>query len=311
MLRRTPLLALVGADGVGNRAARNRENVAMALPISRRFDQVDVFAPRPLAGNPLAVVHDAEGLSDEAMQTFAAWTRLSETTFVLPPTDPEADYRVRIFTPGGELPFAGHPTLGTCHVWLAAGGRPQRPDAVVVQQCAVGRVRVRREDDGLAFAAPPVVVRPADAALVDAVRQALRLSPGAVRAVAWLDSGFPQLALELDSAERVLSLQPDHAVLKTLAKVGVVGRHPPGGPADVEVRFFAAMIGIPEDPVTGSLQANLARWLMGDGRMPRRYVAAQGRCVGADGRVFLHEDGHGTLWVGGQVQPLVEGRVRL
>ncbi|UUX96088.1 PhzF family phenazine biosynthesis protein [Aquabacterium sp. J223] len=282
----------------------------MAPAITRRFDQVDVFAPRPLAGNPLAVVHDAVGLSDEAMQAFAGWTRLSETTFLLPPTDAEADYRVRIFTPGGELPFAGHPTLGSCHAWLAAGGRPRRPTEVV-QQCAVGRVRVRREDDGLAFAAPPVVVRPADAAVVDAVLRALGLSPEAVRAVAWLDSGFAQLALELDSADRVLGLQPDHAALKTLAKVGVVGRHRPGGPADVEVRFFAAMIGIPEDPVTGSLQANLARWLMADGRLPRRYVAAQGRCVGADGRVVLQEDDDGTLWVGGRVQPLVEGRVLL
>jgi len=280
------------------------------MTTTRRFQQVDVFTAEPLRGNPLAVVVDGQGLSDEQMATFARWTNLSETSFLLPPTDPAADYRVRIFTPGGELPFAGHPTLGSCQVWLNAGGQP-RDSSRVVQQCEIGLVAVRRGAAGrLAFAAPPTQVEPVDAELLHRVLPVLGLAREQVLQAAWLTNGPRQLALELDSAATVLALDPDHAALKNLTKVGVVGRHPAGGPGDVEVRFFAAPIGIPEDPVTGSLNANLARWLIADGRLPPRYTAVQGTRLGRAGRVYLEADGD-QVWVGGDVVTLIEGQVRL
>jgi PhzF family phenazine biosynthesis protein len=277
----------------------------------RRYAQVDVFSAQPLRGNPLAVVIDGTGLDDDQMARFARWTNLSETTFLLPPTHPEADYRVRIFTPGGELPFAGHPTLGSCQVWLQAGHKPRDP-SLIVQQCEVGLVPLRCEASGrLAFAAPPTSVEPVDAELLHRLYPALGLDPQQVLNAAWLSNGFPQLALELDSAATVLALKPDHAAIKPIGKVGVVGRHAPGShDADVEVRFFAAAIGVNEDPVTGSLNANLARWLMGDGRLPRRYVAAQGTCMDRAGRVYLEDDGR-QLWVGGDVVGLIEGSLAL
>jgi PhzF family phenazine biosynthesis protein len=276
---------------------------------SHRFDQVDVFTTQPLRGNPLAVVHGADGLDDAAMAAFARWTNLSETTFLLQPTDPAADYRVRIFTPGGELRFAGHPTLGSCFAWLAAGGQPQQ-SGEVVQQCGVGLVRVRRDGVRLAFAAPPTAVTAVEPALLAAVLRALHLAPAQCLAAAWLDNGMPQLVLELDSAATVLGLEPDHAALKGLAKVGVVGAWPAGSECAVEVRFFAAAIGIEEDPVTGSLNANLGHWLVDRRRVLPRYTAAQGSRLGRAGRVHVQRDG-GTLWIGGDVVPLVEGRLHL
>jgi len=275
----------------------------------RRFHQVDVFTSTPMLGNPLAVVHDAEGLSDDRMAAFARWTNLSETTFLLPPTDPEADYRVRILLPNGELPFAGHPTLGTCHAWLAAGGVPRQREEVV-QQCGVGLVRIRRDGARLAFAAPPTKVEAVDPALLERVVPALGLAPAQVRSAAWLTNGPRQLALELDEAGSVLAMTPDHAALAKLCDVGVVGRHPAGSDIDLEVRFFVPLLGVPEDPVTGSFNASIARWMMADGRMPRRYVARQGKTMGRDGRIHLHDDGD-QLWVGGDVVPLVEGTVAL
>jgi PhzF family phenazine biosynthesis protein len=277
-------------------------------PRRRDFSQVDVFTATPLLGNPLAVVHDGSGLSAERMQAFARWTNLSETTFLLPPTHPEADYRVRIFTPGGELPFAGHPTLGSCHVWLKAGGRPRR-DGVVVQECGIGLVPIRR-GERLAFAAPPTTVERADAELLHRVYAALGLEPARVRDAAWLSNGFPQLALLVDGAATVLALRPDHAALKSLGKVGVVGPHPAGGDADFEVRFFAAAIGINEDPVTGSLNANIARWLIDTDRAPAGYVAAQGTAMGRAGRIHVLRDAEGT-WIGGDVAACVDGTVLL
>ena len=277
-------------------------------PRRRAFSQVDVFTATPLLGNPLAVVHDGSGLSTERMQAFARWTNLSETTFLLPPTHPEADYRVRIFTPGGELPFAGHPTLGSCHVWLQAGGAPKQA-GTVVQECGVGLVAIRR-GERLAFAAPPTTVERADAELLHRVYAALGLDPARVRDTAWLSNGFPQLVLQVDSAATVLALKPDHAALKALGKVGVVGAHPAGGDLDFEVRFFAAAIGINEDPVTGSLNANVARWLIDSGRAPARYVAAQGSAMGRAGRIHVQRDDHGT-WIGGDVAPCIEGAVTL
>jgi PhzF family phenazine biosynthesis protein len=283
------------------------ENVS-ETPRRRDFSQVDVFTATPMLGNPLAVVHDGRGLSTERMQAFARWTNLSETTFLLPPTHPEADYRVRIFTPGGELPFAGHPTLGSCHVWLQAGGAPKQAD-VVVQECSVGLVAIRRSER-LAFAAPPTTVERVDAELLHRVYAALGLDPARVRDTAWLSNGFPQLVLLVDAAATVLALKPDHAALKSLGKVGVVGAYPAGSELDFEVRFFAAAIGINEDPVTGSLNANVARWLIDTGRAPARYVAGQGSAMGRAGRIHVQRDDHGT-WIGGDVAPCIAGTVML
>jgi PhzF family phenazine biosynthesis protein len=280
----------------------------LEAPRRRDFSQVDVFTATALLGNPLAVVHDGSGLPTERMAAFARWTNLSETTFLLPPTHAEADYRVRIFTPGGELPFAGHPTLGSCHVWLEAGGTPRRADTVV-QECGIGLVALRR-GERLAFAAPPTTVERVDAELLHRVYAALGLDPARVRDAAWLSNGFPQLTLLLDSAATVLALEPDHAALKAHGKVGVVGPHPAGGEADLEVRFFAAAIGIDEDPVTGSLNANIARWLIDSGRAPAGYVAAQGTAMGRAGRVHVRRDADGT-WIGGDVASCVDGTVLL
>ncbi len=275
---------------------------------ARAFSQVDVFTPAALLGNPLAVVHDGTGLSDAQMAQFARWTHLSETTFLLPPTNPEADYRVRIFTPGGELPFAGHPTLGSAHVWLAAGGAPRHAETIV-QECGVGLVPIRRAGR-LAFAAPKTSVERVDAELLHRVYDALGLAPERVRDAAWLSNGFPQLVLLVDDARTVLALKPDHSALKGLAKVGVVGPHAEGGECRFELRFFAAMIGIDEDPVTGSLNANVAQWLIDTGRAPARYVAAQGTAMGRAGRVHVERDARGT-WIGGDVAECIAGTVML
>jgi PhzF family phenazine biosynthesis protein len=278
--------------------------------MKRRFDQADVFAAVALAGNPLAVVHDAAGLDDDRMAAFARWTNLSETTFLLPPADPAADYRVRIFTPGGELPFAGHPTLGSAAAWLAAGGRPKQAGRVV-QECGVGLVTVRVDGERLAFEAPRSTVEPVDAGLLADVVAALGVDAARVLDAAWLDNGPRWLALRLDGAATVHALRPDHARLKTLAKVGVVGAAPAGDDAAFEVRAFAAPIGVAEDPVTGSLNASLAQWLIGAGRAPRSYVAAQGSALGRAGRVFIDADAEGRVWVGGRVRPVVVGEVDL
>ena len=277
-------------------------------PRRRDFSQVDVFTDTALLGNPLAVVHDGGGLDTERMAAFARWTNLSETTFLLPPTHPDADYRVRIFTPGGELPFAGHPTLGSCHVWLQAGGAPKR-SGVVVQECGIGLVTIRR-GDRLAFAAPPTAVERADAELLHRVYAALGLDPAWVRDAAWLANGPRQLTLLLDSAATVLALKPDHAALKALGKVGVVGPHPADSEFDFEVRFFAAAIGVNEDPVTGSLNANIARWLIDSERAPTRYVAAQGTAMGRAGRIHVLRDAEAT-WIGGDVAACIDGAVML
>jgi PhzF family phenazine biosynthesis protein len=277
-------------------------------PRRRDFSQVDVFTATALLGNPLAVVHDGRGLDDERMADFARWTNLSETTFLLPPTNPEADYRVRIFTPGGELPFAGHPTLGSCHVWLAAGGEPKRADTVV-QECGIGLVRIRRSER-LAFAAPPTIVEWVDAGLLQRVCAALGLDPARVRDAAFLTNGPRQLTLLLDDAATVLALKPDHSALKSLSKVGVVGPHPEGSACRFEVRFFAAPIGINEDPVTGSLNANIAHWLIDTGRAPAIYLAAQGTAMGRAGRVHVRRDAEAT-WIGGDVAVCIDGAVML
>jgi len=283
---------------------------------SRPFQQVDVFTATPYRGNPLAVVLDGSGLDDAAMQRFAAWTNLSETTFLLPPTAPQADYRVRIFTPGGELPFAGHPTLGSCHVWLAAGGQP-RQAGEVVQESAVGLVRIRRSGQRLAFAAPPLRRKDPAPAQLAQVARALGLKPQEIRAAQVLDNGPVWLALLVDNPQTVLALSPDHARLRELgAKVGVVHLDASKASADpatpaLLVRAFAAPIGVAEDPVTGSLNASLAQWLIGAGMAPGRYVASQGECLGRAGRVFIDQDADGTTWVGGDVSPCIAGTALL
>ncbi|WP_348753516.1 PhzF family phenazine biosynthesis protein [uncultured Aquincola sp.] len=283
----------------------------MSTPTSRRFTQLDVFTGRALYGNPLAVVHDAEGLSDERMAAFARWTNLSETTFLLPPTDPQADYRVRIFTPIGELPFAGHPTLGSCHAWLQAGGQPQGEQ--VVQQCEVGLVRVQRQMAGdvqrLAFAAPPRRREgPLPDEVLDRVCAGLKIPRDAILHHAWCDNGPGWAGVMLDSAADVLALHCDYAALGDV-KLGVVAPHPAGHEAQFELRAFIGG-GNFEDPVTGSLNAAVAQWLMGAGLAPQQYVAAQGTALGRAGRVYLSHDGT-DVWVGGEVAGCIEGRVSL
>jgi PhzF family phenazine biosynthesis protein len=271
------------------------------------YTEVDVFTDTALSGNPVAVVHDADDWTEPQMQSFARWTNLSETTFLLAPTAPEADYRVRIYTPGGELPFAGHPTLGTCHAWRERGGVPKTAGRAV-QQCGVGLVPVRVTGPRSAFAAPQARMSDVDDATLAPVLAALGLARGRVRAARWLDNGPKWLGLLVDGAATVLALEPDHAALKSLAKVGVVGAHPPGGECAVEVRAFAAPVGIPEDPVTGSLNANLAQWLMAEGVLPARYVAAQGTRLARAGRVHVERDGD-TVWVGGDCVTCVRGEL--
>ena len=275
----------------------------------RRFSQLDVFTTVPLRGNPLAVVHDAQGLTDAQMADVARWTNLSETTFLLPPDDPEADYRVRIFTPGGELPFAGHPTLGSCHAWLAAGGVP-RDAAVVVQQCGVGRVRVRRDGDRLAFAAPALRrTGPVEPTLRAQAVAALGLADDQVLRLEWIDNGPGWMGALLADAATVLALRPDFVAMRGL-KLGVVGPHPAGAECQFEVRAFVPGLGVPEDPVTGSLNAGLAQWLIGAGLAPAAYVAAQGAALGRAGRVHVQREG-ADVWIGGAVCPVVSGIVRL
>jgi PhzF family phenazine biosynthesis protein len=278
----------------------------------RRFAQVDVFTDVPLLGNPVAVVLDSDGLSTEQMQAFCDWTNLSEATFVLPPTDPEADYRVRIFCPGRELPFAGHPTLGTCHAWLEAGGAPKR-DAIM-QECGVGLVPIRRDASSgrLAFAAPPRQRSgPLDEADVDELVAALGIRRDDVVAHEWCDNGPGWRALLLRSADVVLAVRPDPVALAGL-DVGIAGVHEPGGAADLEVRAFFPGNGgaLAEDPVTGSLNAALGQWLIGSGRMPAHYVARQGTALGRDGRVSV-EQVDGQVWVGGASVSVLQGAADL
>ena len=274
----------------------------------RPFRQVKVFSADPLGGNPLAVVHSADGLSEAQMGALARWTNLSETTFLLPPTDPDADYYVRIFTPGGELPFAGHPTLGSCHAWLAAGGKPRKP-GLVVQQCGVGLVRVRCDGPRLEFAAPPVRRSgPLEQDLLAKIAKALALSSSDIVHNQWVDNGPGWCAVMLRSARQVLSLKPDWAALDSL-KLGVVGPHEAGHDAAFEVRAFVSPGGY-EDPVIGSLNASLAQWLIGAGLAASSYVAAQGTALRRAGRVHLRQDGEG-VWVGGDVVDVIRGEASL
>ena len=304
----------------------------------RLFKQVDVFTDTPYFGNPLAVVLGGSGLGDDAMQRFARWTNLSETTFLLPPTDASADYRVRIFTPGGELPFAGHPTLGSCHSWLQAGGQPKNAE-FIMQECGVGLVKIRREagTQRLAFAAPALKRSTPSPELLTQVAAALGVQPAQILAAQTLDNGPVWLGLLLDSPEAVLQLVPDHRALEQLGvDVGVAAIYPPedappliaranrearafdtapkatlSAAPDLEVRAFTTDSGINEDPATGSLNASLAQWLMAEGRMPARYLASQGVCLGRAGQVDLARDAQGQVWVGGDSVTCIDGQVTL
>jgi PhzF family phenazine biosynthesis protein len=270
-----------------------------------QFRQVDVFTDIPYLGNPVAVVLGADGLSDEQMQQFANWTNLSETTFVLPPRDAGADYLVRIFTAARELPFAGHPTLGTCHAWLEAGGRPAGPDAVV-QECAAGLITVRRTEAGLAFAAPPLVRSgPVDEQIAERVAQGLNVPRSDIVDIAWADNGPGWVAVLLASAEAVLAVKPGALDLD----VGVAGPYPDGSPEALEVRAFTPVVMSLEDPVTGSLNASLGQWLLGSGRLSSPYVASQGTALGRRGRVHVSQDDAGQVWVGGGTVTCITGTV--
>jgi PhzF family phenazine biosynthesis protein len=270
----------------------------------RRFAQVDVFGSGPCTGNPVAVVLDAEGLGEGEMQRFARWTNLAETTFVLPPTRPEADYRVRIFTPVLELPFAGHPTLGTCHAWLEAGGEPARADEIV-QECDAGLIRIRRGGERLAFEAPPLVRSgPASEEVTAKAAAALDLDRQEMLAVEWVDNGPGWIAVLLGSAERVLELRPGPLDFD----LGAVGFHPPGSPAAIELRAWAPVNGLAaEDPVTGSLNASVAQWLLGSGRLTAPYLATQGTAIDRAGRIHVSQDEEGTIWVGGHTETVIAG----
>ena len=281
----------------------------------RAFQQVDVFTATPYLGNPVAVVLQGDGLDDATMQLFARWTNLSETTFVLAPTDAQADYRLRIFTPGGELQFAGHPTLGSCHAWLLAGGSAKSAD-FVVQQCGVGLVRIRRDADMLAFGAPPLTRSDASVQLLGAVAAALGIGPTQVLSAQQLDNGTSWLGLLVDSPRTVQQMRPDFARLKGIGhKIGVaaVVHDAPAGSSSpaLEVRGFAPHLGVDEDPVTGSLNASLAQWLIADGHMPGQYVAAQGAALGRSGRVMVSTDPSHQIWIGGQAVSCITGTLRL
>lgn len=275
---------------------------------SRRFTQVDVFTTVPYAGNPVAVVLDAGGLDAEAMQQFARWTNLSEAAFLLPPRDSAADYRVRIFTPASELPFAGHPTLGSCHAWAEAGGSSHLQDTFV-QECGAGLVVVRRTRDGLAFAAPPLVRSGSvDPGLLAQVADALNVERTTILDAEWVDNGPGWLGVLLDSADAVLAVRPGVIDLD----VGIVGPYPAGSPEDFEVRAFFRVDGrTVEDPVTGSLNAALAGWLIRTGRTTAPYTARQGTALGRRGRVHVTQDDEGVIWTGGGTLTCINGHVQL
>lgn len=276
------------------------------------FKQVDVFSDQPLLGNPLAVVLAADELDEARMAAFARWTNLSETTFLLEPTDPRADYRVRIFTTLTELPFAGHPTLGSCHAWLEHGGVPKGEE--IIQQCGIGLVRIRRDGTQLAFTAPPLLrFEAVEALLLGQILHGLGLLPDALMDARWVDNGAGWLALRLKGRAAVLALQPDYAALPQGLAIGVFApwdAQPDGPDAQFEVRAFIPGDGMPEDPVTGSLNAGIAQWLLSEGLAPDSFVVSQGTATGRQGRVHIQRTAQ-NIWVGGAVVTCVDGSVSL
>lgn len=271
-----------------------------------QFSQVDVFASRPMVGNPVAVVHDADGWSDADMMALAKWTNLSETAFLLSPTTETADYRLRIFSPRGELPFAGHPTLGSAHAWLERGGAPRSPDCVI-QECGIGLVELRRSGERLTFKAPEFQRSgPIDNVTLVRAIAALGISVGDVLYSNWIDNGPGWIGLVLRSAEVVLGVRPDFVAMGEL-RIGVIGAYPQEGPADYEVRAFEPTLAVGEDPVTGSLNAGFGKWLIGEGLAPASYTVRQGTALGRSGEVAVAADAHGDVWVGGESRTLISG----
>jgi PhzF family phenazine biosynthesis protein len=278
---------------------------------NRRFIQCDVFSPKPYQGNGLAVVVDADGLTDEQMQRFAAWTNLAETTFLLSPTDPTADYRVRIFTPSREMLFAGHPTLGTCASWLHSGGIPKTV-GMVRQECGVGIVEVDvSKRPTLSFAAPATTIKEMDPAHRVDIMQALNISADSIVNTAELCNGPVWQLFELKHAAQVLALDSSLVRWPTFKAIGLIAPHPPSSECDYEVRMLAPSSGMSEDPITGSLNAAIAKWLMHNGRLQKPYLVAQGTQIGRSGRVTVRPGKHETVWIGGEVHILIEGSVQI
>lgn len=279
---------------------------------SRRFIQCDVFSPLPTQGNALAVVVDGQGLSDEQMQRFAAWTNLAETTFLLPPEDPAADYKVRILTPTREMPFAGHPTLGSCAAWLHTGGIPRKP-GIVRQECNIGLVDIDiSQQESLAFTAPPTTIQPLPADRFEAILKELDIPRSVVLHTAQLNNGPTWQVLQLDSAETVLTVDSSRVRWPTSQYIGLIGAHPANAECDYEVRLLAPSSGMSEDPITGSLNSALAHWLQAEGRLPKPVMVAQGTAINRYGRVSirLSQDGS-NIQIGGQTHILIEGTVVL
>jgi PhzF family phenazine biosynthesis protein len=280
------------------------------LPRSHAFAQVDVFGSAPYLGNPVAVILDARDLADEDMQQLARWTNLSETTFVLPPTNRAADYRLRIFTPGGELPFAGHPTLGTAHAWLEHCGTPAASDRVV-QECKAGLVTLLRSEVGLSFAAPPMVrTGPLEDDVLDDITVAFGITREQVVAHQWVDNGPGWAVLQLPTAADVLALEPYLSRIPT-AMVGAIGAHPDGAEHAFEMRTFAPAIGVVEDPVCGSMNASVGQWLTASGAAPRSYRVLQGARVGRAGSILITTDEAGAVWVGGSTATCIRGTITI
>ncbi|WP_327241632.1 PhzF family phenazine biosynthesis protein [Streptomyces sp. NBC_01320] len=280
----------------------------MTMPRTRSFMQVDVFSALPYRGNPVAVVLDGTDLSDQAMQRLACWTNLSETTFVLPPTVPEADYRLRIFTPQNELPFAGHPTLGSARAWLEGGGMPRHADRIV-QECAAGLVTVRRSKDALSFAAPP---RIRDGVLDDAYLNQIVAAFGITReqvlAHQWVDNGPGWAVIQLATAREVLALEPDLSLIPA-AMVGAIGAHPEGSEHHFEMRTFAPGAGVPEDPACGSMNAAVGQWLTSTGAAPTTYRVSQGTRLQRAASIEITAEADGTVWVSGAATICIRGSI--
>ncbi|WP_424463667.1 PhzF family phenazine biosynthesis protein [Pseudoclavibacter helvolus] len=277
------------------------------MTASRPFAQVDVFSQTPYLGNPVAVILDAEGLTTDDMERIARWTNLSETTFILPPTDTNADYRLRIFTPGGELPFAGHPTLGSAHAWLERGGEPQS-EGRLIQECGAGLVEVRNDDGHLSFAAPATLRSgPLEADLLERIVSAYGITRDQIIDHQWIDNGPGWAIVQLASAQQVLDLNPDFAQLAGIM-VGAVGAYPPGSPHAFELRSFAPAIGVDEDPVCGSMNASTAQWMQRTGVAPgASWRVSQGTRLGRAGDITVTIDDAGAVWVGGRTTTLFTG----
>jgi PhzF family phenazine biosynthesis protein len=280
------------------------------MPRSRAFTQVDVFSATPYLGNPVAVVLDGTDLTGEEMQRLARWTNLSETTFVLPPAVPEADYRLRIFSPGSELPFAGHPTLGSARAWLDNGGTPQNVGRIV-QECGAGLVSVRHVEGVVSFAAPPLVRQGAlEEGFVGQIAAAFGIKRDRILAHQWVDNGPGWAVVQLPAAEDVLALEPDLSLIPT-AMVGAIGAYPGGSEHAFELRTFAPGVGVPEDPVCGSMNASVGQWLIATGAAPSAYRVSQGARMGRAGTVEITADADGTVWVGGAATGCIRGTITL